>query len=171
MSAGWVWHPMDVANIYRLPDTEETMELDTPFATVDTANEVSACSWINDELVVAANAESPEVDDEEPFAGGSLGQWSIRSKKWSSLSVPDTTLGRLMPLGEDYVVSFYEHPKLIRVFDGVVVNEWPHINSGKQTGSIIHHIKSLPPIAIDSSNLRFAVANDGRIHVISFKVD
>lgn len=168
MSAGWVWHPMDVANIYRLPNPNGTSDLDTPFATVDTANEVSTCAWVNDELVLAANADSYEIEEGEPFTSGSLGSWSVQSKQWSRLSVPNTTLGLLMPLGEDHVISFYEHPKLIRVSDGVVVKEWPHINSGKQTSSIIHHIDSLPPIAIDSQGLRFAVASKGYINVVSF---
>ncbi len=169
MSAGWVWHPMDVANIYRLPNPKGTSDLDTPFATVDTANEVSACAWVKDELVLAANADSYEIEEGEPFTSGSLGLWSVQSKQWSRLSVPNTTLGLLMPLGEDHVISFYEHPKLIRVSDGVVINEWSHIESGKQTSSIIHHIDSLPPIAIDSEGLRFAVANKKYINVVSFE--
>ncbi len=171
MSAGWVWHPMDAANIYRLPEFNAKSDLDTPYDTVDSANEISACSWVNDELILAANSESLEVDEEEEFAPGSLGCWSIKSRRWSKLSVPDTKLGQLMPLGEDYVVSFYEYPKLIRVSDGAVVSEWPHIHSGKQTSSIICHIDSLPPIAIDSSGLRFAVASDKDIHVVSFEAD
>ena len=85
------------------------------------------------------------------------------------MSVPETTLGTLMPLGEDHVISFYEHPKLIRISDGAVIKEWQHIHSGKQTSSIIHHIDSLPPIAIDRERMRFAVANEDCIHVISFE--
>jgi len=171
MSAGWVWHPMDVANIYRLPVAHEIGDLDTPLTTVDTTNEVSTCVWINDDLALAANADNNEYEDEDPFKSGSLGCWSMDSKQWSRLSLPDTTLGRLMPLGEDYVISFYEHPKLIRMTDGVVVRDWPHIYSGKQTSSIIHHIGNLPPIATDSTGLRFAVASDKHIHVVSLEGD
>lgn len=169
ISAGWVWHPMDVANIYGLPSSSGTCDLDSPFATIDTANEVSTCAWINDDLVLAANAESDEIEEGEPFTSGSLGAWSVQSKQCSRLSLPKTTVGLLMPLGEDYVISFYEHPKLIRISDGVVIKEWMHIDSGKQTSSIIHHIDSLPPIAIDSKGMRFAVACKGYIYVVSFE--
>jgi len=95
--------------------------------------------------------------------------WSIKSKQWSDLSVPETTLGTMAPLGDDHVISFYEYPKLIRVSDGAVIEEWPHINSGKQTSSIIHHIDKLPPIAIDREGQRFAVANEGCIHIVLIK--
>lgn len=169
MSAGWVWHPMDIANIYRLPTSDGLADLDSPFATVDTANEVSTCAWINDTSVLAANSDDYEYEEGEPFTAGALGRWSLRSKKWSNLSVPTTTLGLLMPLGEDHVISFFEYPKLLRISDGAVIKEWPHIGSGKQTSSIIHHIDTLPPIAINREGMRFSVANEDCIHVISFE--
>jgi len=168
LSSGWVWHPMDVANIYRLPDSSDLSNLDEPFSTVDTTNEVSVCSWLDDTSVIAANSESYEHEEGEPFTTGALGIWSIKSARWSELTAPIAKLGSLMPLGLDHVISFYEYPKLIRIADGVVLKEWPHIYTGKQTSSIIHHIESLPPIAIDRENLRFAVADENAIHVISF---
>lgn len=171
LSAGWVWHPVDVANIYRLPTSNGDIDFDTPFASVDAECDVSACSWINDELVLAANADSGSNQTVEQFANGTLGCWSTKSMKWTRLTMPNTTLGQLMPLGEDHVVSFYEHPKLLRLSDGAVVNEWPHIPSGKQTSSIIHHHESLPTIAADRAGLRFAVASDRHIHVVSFEAE
>ena len=168
LSAGWVWHPMDVANIYRLPDSSNLTSLDEPFSTVDTANEVSVCSWLDDTSLIAANSESYEYEEGEPFTTGALGIWSTKSARWSELSTPSAKLGSLMPLGVDCVISFYEYPKLIRISDGTVLKEWPHIFTGKQTSSIIHHIESLPPIAVDRKNMKFAVADENAIHVVSF---
>ncbi len=169
MSAGWVWHPMDIANIYLLPGSEEKADLDTPFAAIDTANEVSAAAWVDDTSVLAANSDNYEYEEGELFAPGSLGIWSLKSKQWSGVSVPDVKLGSVMMLDMEYIISFFGHPKLIRISDGVVLKEWPHIHSGEQSSSIIHHIDRLPPIAIDQENLRFAVANEDCIYVVSFE--
>ena len=79
MSAGWVWHPMDIANIYRLPSSTGEFDLDSAFATIDTANEASTCTWINDESLIAANSDEFEYDEDDPFTTGALAVWSIKS--------------------------------------------------------------------------------------------
>jgi len=168
MSAGWFWHPMDLVNIYDLSNSDGVPDLDNTSLGVNAGSEISTCAWLNDESLLTGNSSDSEEEGELDVKGA-LGAWSIQSQKWVKLSAPEVTLGTLMPLGEDHVVSFYEHPKLIRISDGAVVKEWSHIDSGKQTSSIIHHIDDLPPIAIDPKGMRFAVANEGCIYMVALK--
>ncbi len=70
-----------------------------------------------------------------------------------------------MPLG-DYVIGFYEHPKLIDLATGEIIVRWPDLTTGKQNGSIIHHLDQIPSIALDPSHKRFAVADAEKITVI-----
>ena len=74
--------------------------------------------------------------------------------------------GTIMPVGEEHVVAFYEHPRLISLIDGEILEEWPNIPSGTQVSSIIRDYKP-PPMALDSVNRRFAVAEDDKIHVVT----
>lgn len=73
--------------------------------------------------------------------------------------------GTLMPLGE-YVVGFYQHPKLIELKTGSIVARWTDIFSGEQESSSISTAMHLPPIAIDREKKRFAVASHTGITVI-----
>ncbi|MEM7233985.1 MAG: hypothetical protein AAF517_17535 [Planctomycetota bacterium] len=73
--------------------------------------------------------------------------------------------GTIMACGEDQVVSFYRHPKLVRLNDGIIETSWPHLESGKQASSIVWS-QSFPPLALDPKGRRFAVAQGDAIHVV-----
>jgi hypothetical protein len=72
----------------------------------------------------------------------------------------------LIPFGADFVLSLFEHPRLLRISDGNVVLEWPHLQTGKQTSSIIHHTDSPPPFAKHRAKPMFAVADKEKVTVI-----
>jgi hypothetical protein len=67
--------------------------------------------------------------------------------------------GVLMPL-DDHVVSFFNHPRVIEIATGKVVHCWDDVLCGNRHGSIFHHLKSLPKIALDPKRRRFAVGKD-----------
>ncbi len=71
-----------------------------------------------------------------------------------------------MSLDDRHCLGFYEYPKLFDLQTGAVVQSWPDIRTGKQMSSIIWHMDPVPPIALDSINGRFAVANESEITVI-----
>lgn len=74
-------------------------------------------------------------------------------------------VGTLMPLGE-YVVGFYQHPKLIELKTGKIIMRWEDIFSGEQNSSILSSQMNLPPLAIDRERKRFAVASKESIIVV-----
>ncbi len=41
----------------------------------------------------------------------------------------------MMPVGEDAVVTFYDHPRS-SLFDGRLMAEWPDLRTGRKTSSI-----------------------------------
>lgn len=71
-----------------------------------------------------------------------------------------------MSLGETHAVAFAGHPRLIRLADGRVEHEWPHIDSGQLSGAVVPPDHKVVPIALDPGHRRFAVAQEDGIHVI-----
>ena len=45
----------------------------------------------------------------------------------------------MMPVGTNFVVGFFGHPKLIEIATGKVLRSWPDLMSGDQKSSIIWH--------------------------------
>ena len=63
-------------------------------------------------------------------------------------------------------MAFYKQPRLIRLSDGAVEHTWPAISSGVELSSITWG-RPVPPLALDPTNARFAIAQEDGIHVIS----
>jgi hypothetical protein len=112
--------------------------------------------------------EPKEVEEDERalLEPRVLAVYDLKAQQLRSSAPLEEPAGMLMPVGEDFVIGFYEHPKLIDVKTGKVVMRWPNIESGKQDSSIIWGIPKLPPIALDPQHQRFAIASQEAITMI-----
>ena len=96
-------------------------------------------------------------------------KWCIKSKanqcwkRYIKKANIDFKLGTQIPIDENFVIDLYEYPKLIDLNSGEIRQRFENINSGKQDLAIIHHIKKVPPIAIDRLNKRIAIGNGNKI--------
>jgi hypothetical protein len=164
LSAGWVWHPIDVVHLFSIREALKSPDhLDKPIAMKwpDDLFEVNAAAFQDDgQLLLVGKGE------EEDSAPGYVAQFQIKEGiikvKCSLESVP----GTIMPVGPDHLVGFYEHPKLFEISSGKAILSWPELNSGKQNSSIIWHQGQPPPLALDPAGKRFAVADTDAITVI-----
>ena len=178
LTAGWVWHPCDVVWVWELRRRTggliEFHNLDGEYLG-DRA--VASSSFGEGGRVLVSTAR-----DSESFANErseavrldamALGSWDLATSRWLFRTTVPEEAGTLMPVGDRLAVGFYEHPKLFDLATGQVVQRWPDLHTGRQLSSIIHHLKPEdvpPPMALDSSRRRFAVAQDRRITVIQFK--
>jgi hypothetical protein len=166
MSAGWIWHPIDFVGIYDIAAAlarPETLDDARQVPAAETSIEISAAAFAGrDRLVVSAGLEDLGNTELRP---GHLGAYRLDEERYERATMPDERPGTIMPAG-DFVVGFYEHPKLIELETGRIVARWPMLATGTQTSSIIHHIEPPPPLALDPANLRFAVAGPDEITVI-----
>lgn len=181
LSAGWVWHPLDVLRILDLqralsdPHHLDNKDDGTVWLYEDYLAEChSACWQDNDTLLLAVEIDQGEYVE---FTGQSpqdvsllrLVRYDASDRKILSSIDMAEPLGSLMPVGLSHVVAFYDHPRLIELASGKVVEEWPQLYSGRQAGCIVDaDAAPTPPMALDPANARFAILSGTDIHVIGF---
>lgn len=162
LSAGWVWHPFDMVEVFDVeralvePESlDEVWRLE--FEGVD--GEVHSAAFSGpDTFVFAAEAE----ENTSPV----IGVYSLGEERLVSLSPVAEPVGTLLPLGK-FALGFFEHPKLIELKTGRIVHRWEELASGRQNSSIISGQESrIPPTALDPAGRRFAVAGLDAITVI-----
>jgi hypothetical protein len=163
LSAGWVWHPVDVVEIFPVREALNAPELlDQPLG-IELPEEMfevkGAAFQGNDSVLLVGNGDL----ENSPYV---IGRYSITQSKIDVKSALETAPGTIMPVGRDHFVGFYEHPKLFEISSGKVILSWPELETGKQNSSILHHLGKIPPIALDPQRNRFAVAGPKGISVI-----
>jgi hypothetical protein len=172
MSAGWIWQPNDVITVF---DVEQVLSdptvLDEHFLELySTCSEVSSAALQSDRFLIlwsSKDAEDFGWDHPEPkLVPGGIAVYDLQDNAFVSAAMAEEEVGTMMPVGSDHVVGFYDHPKLIELVSGKVVQRWPNIKSGSQNSSIIWGKELSPPIALDAANRRFAVAGDDGISVV-----
>ncbi len=169
VSAGWVWHPIDHVRVFDVAQALMSAEHLDGGGLVDPLwADQSAASFLADgRLCVALKGDingEGELNEIRRFdlAPGGVDQ-SIK------MSV---TPGAFMPIGDRYVLGFYEHPKLIDLASGTVVKAWPEIDTGTQFSSMVGNgDRALPAIAVDVVGRRCAIANKDTIFVLTFRLD
>lgn len=180
LSAGWYWHPWDTMLVADVAAAIGNPVLLGSWDNVPVWDvEVSSATFIDDDRVVFSTSGETDKYDEEAVDAEDSGCIRVRP---NSIAVMDAvthkalssaptgeTLGTMMPLGPEYVISFYGHPKLVHVPTGEVLCRWEDVPSGKQDSSIIHQIDRVPPMALDPKNNRFAIASEERLIVFSFE--
>lgn len=166
LCSGWVWHPLDVLNVYRIVDyRQNSAVLDSPISSV---NECSMGEFIDDQCIIVGNTEGCEGDMGESLIGPKgLGVWDFHKNTWISAIKLDASPGDLMPVGKDHVLCLYKHPRLVNWRSGKVVQEFPQIESGEQCSSIINSNIG-PIIAKDIKNSKIAISSGDKIHIIAF---
>ncbi len=173
LSAGWVWHPMDVVEHFDVTRAlADPHHLDHGDSLPDSGpEEVSAC-WLNDDTIIVCSAAEPTEESDESESSerrSSLMVFDLAKKQCMHKVQLSEEPGKIFPVGQSHILSLYRHPKLIDITTAKVVHAWDNLDTGQQTSSIIlgENIK-LPAIAFDPIGSRFAIADSDQITVIEF---
>jgi hypothetical protein len=183
MSAGWIWHPLDAVVWFDIPaaiaapTSLDALEDASGSRIICATDDCSAC-WLDDERVlIGASSPAKRPASDTPAEGGykpppmkhELSVFSIAAAdyvKSVELAYPP---GAMMLAGPDHVVTFFGRPRVVALATGKVVHEWADIDSGEIVSSIVHEAPQ-PPVALDPSRTRFAVASRQGIDVIAIDV-
>ena len=169
LSAGWVWHPIDALKVYDVAEAIShpahlDADLDWEFTQ---ASEIANAVFDSGSVLMTTGCLGSKKESQEAGAMGDeqLGDYSLSEKRFLTIAPLEEPLGTLMPVG-DFVVGFYEHPKLVEVATGKIIARWPDLNTGNQNSSIGRDLDKILPLALDPANKRFAVADGAKITVI-----
>jgi hypothetical protein len=171
LSAGWAWHPFSMVMLFDLAAAvRDSAFLDDSKLKPPGDWEMATATFVNDDTVMLATLDEFFGDEGDPLQDRpgkyAVGVWRIGTPDYLRAIKLSHPPGTLMPIGTDFVVTFFEHPRLYDLRNGTLVTAWPHLLSGQQTCSITWS-RLPPPIARQSSRARFAVASESAIHVVT----
>src|SRR3569833_2042063 len=96
--------------------------------------EVSSAALDGNDRVLVATPLGAEIYYEdagpESLGLGELGSWSLATGRWESRAALSDHAGILMPMDE-YVIDFFDHPKLVVRETGEVVHRWTDLRTGR----------------------------------------
>jgi hypothetical protein len=171
LSAGWVWHPYGVAQLFDVDAAlNRPTSLDEHSSLTDfpVNAEIEAACWLgNDKIVISTTPEEAlGTTNGGELQPNQVGVWSIVEKSWVSRCTPRARVGTMHELG-GMILSLYGHPKLLDPSSGQIVIEWPEIDTGRQDSSIRAQDGAQPPaLAVDSARRRFAVAEGADVVIV-----
>ncbi|MEJ2118419.1 MAG: hypothetical protein P8Y36_11235, partial [Alphaproteobacteria bacterium] len=187
LSAGWVWHPwsavacFDVARALADPCHLDNLDSVSPYSQhVGLTEETSAC-WLDDDTIVLGASNEPESPEERHEAGAEprlrpcgVAVYDLTNGATCRGAFQlDEQPGTLLAVGPHHILSLYRHPKLIDLANGRILHVWRELRSGLQDGSILWGLNEEtrpPPMAFDSTNHRFAIANGDAVIIIEFNL-
>lgn len=181
LSAGWIWHPLDLVACFDLTQAladprhlDERHGLSSSF-NPGLAEESSAC-WLDDDHLAVAASSEPEGESSEGAVGPhlrpcGLAVYDVVNRTCLQAFQMNEPLGTIIALGKRHVLSLYRHPKLVDLSTGDVIHIWSELHSGLQDGSIVWHLDDdakPPPMAFDAARKRFAILNGEKVTIIAF---
>jgi hypothetical protein len=162
---GWVWHPLDVVGLFdikacignaNLLDNNGLSPKDGPF-------ETCAASFISDTEILVGSSD--ETDDN--FPGNSIAVWNFKQQTLTSPVKILGEYGNVIAINNNYAWDFFDHPKIINIHTGEIVDTCKEIMTGKQKSSIIHHIDEAPQIVYSRQLQKVAIRNKNQIEILS----
>lgn len=163
-SAGWMWHPFDVAHVWSVVDAlRDPTLLDGQGVDMSIQNEVCSLAFLNDDqIAVATGGEDVEGDS----CGPVLSVMNATDGSEVTSCPLARPAGTMFFVDAKHLLCLYQHPRLIAFRSGAVAREWGDLETGTQTSSIIAHSASVPPYAKHPTEPLFAVANHESVTII-----
>ncbi|PJJ58773.1 hypothetical protein [Hymenobacter chitinivorans] len=142
LSTGWLWHPWDIAQAFDIracfqnPLLLDEGAYDNELRPA-VSSEISSGSFLNDYTVLLSSSNEPPFDDDEVNLPPShVVFWNLRTGELTQPVKMQGKFGNVVAIDEDRAWDLHQHPKLIDLRTGVVVEQWPDIDLGRQNSSI-----------------------------------
>ncbi|MFS8104600.1 hypothetical protein LFM09_46610 [Lentzea alba] len=159
LSAGWVWHPVDVVVVYDLHQALADRSVLDSYGSFDLQDlghtEIGGACFAGDDLVVSTH----DTD--------TLSRWSLPDGELVWRKQLGVSTGDLLPIAGN-ILSLNEFPRLYRAEDGELLAEWPDLPTGSSATSLVWNGTFSGParVAVDETGPRFAVTDGDRVTVI-----
>jgi hypothetical protein len=170
MSKGWVWHPVDVVNVFRIDDCfSNPLLLDkTDYSFPDVGSEICTASFIDDTQILVGSSD--EIIDNERLLnlpGKSFAVWNINDNTFSNQNKPEFEFGNLFSIDRTLCWDTYKFPKIINITTGQIIDKAEDVYSGEQKSSILFDTDKQPQIAFDKDRKRLAIKQKDKVIVVT----
>ncbi|MCO5946012.1 hypothetical protein [Mucilaginibacter flavidus] len=169
LSKGWLWHPLDVVNVYNIKDCfAKPKRLDVAITYPDRGVEICTASFINSTQVLIGSSD--EVIDEENLdvlPPKHIAIWDLTKSAFSKPVTVNAEFGNLFAINENLAWDLFKYPKIIDINTGEVIDKMEDIDSGQQKSSIIHHVENYPQIVFNRESKQIAIAGKDKIEVLT----
>lgn len=169
ISKGWVWHPIDVMELFDIEKCFENPSLLDKGINIPNVNaEISSASFINnDKILVRASKEGWADEESDIIKDGQIATWNFKMGEILNPITTNSDIGNIFAINETKCWDLYNNPKIIDLTNGEVVDQIEEIDSGKQGSSIISHLADLPRIAFNRKTKQMAIAKDNTIEILT----
>ncbi len=180
LSASWVWSPWDAVTVWDISTTLANPSLPDGYGIAPrTAAEVSSAAFRLDHSIILTTSDDSieDIEDEGnpdpllPAGPRSIAVFDLTEQRFLSIVKSEETIGEIMPVGSRHCINFYEHPKLVDLSSGHIIHRWPELKTSKQISSITWGRIEIPPLALDPSHYRFAIASETEISIVTIDPD
>jgi hypothetical protein len=170
LSKGWVWHPIDVIQIFQIEDCISNPllldKLDHSFPNV--GSEISTASFINDcEILVGSSDEIIDDDNVVNVPVKSMAIWNFHDNKFSNQKTPEFEFGNLQSIDEGFAWDTYQFPKIINIATGQIVDKAEDVYSGEQKSSILFDTSKQPQLSFNRNRKRLAIKEKNRVIILT----
>jgi hypothetical protein len=170
MSKGWIWHPLDVINVFKIEDCFLNPNLldKIDFSFPDVGSEICTASFIDDtKILVGSSDEIIDNDKILNLPGKSFAVWNIIDNTFSNLHTPEFEFGNLFSINEKLCWDIFKFPKIINLTTGQIIEKAEAVYSGEQKSSILYDPDKQPQIAFDRQRKRIAVKQNDKVVVVT----
>lgn len=170
LSKGWVWHPIDVVQVFKIEDCLSNPilldKLDYSFPSV--GSELSTASFMDESKILVGSSD--EVIDDENLANvpaKSIAIWDLHDNKFFNQWTPSFEFGNLFSIDKTFAWDIYKFPKIINLITGQIVDKAEDVYSGEQKSSILFDIKKQPQISFDQERKRLAIKDNEKVLILT----
>jgi hypothetical protein len=170
LSKGWVWHPVDVIQIFQIEDCISNPllldKLDHSFPNV--GSEICTASFINDsEILVGSSDEVIDGDNIANVPPKSIAIWNFHENKFFNQKTPVFEFGNLFYIDKRLAWDTFKFPKVINLDTGQIVDKAEDVYSGEQKSSILFDTDKQPQISFDLYRNKLAIKEKNRVIILT----
>jgi hypothetical protein len=170
LSKGWVWHPVDVIQIFQIEDCISNPllldKVDHNFPNV--GSEICTASFINDsEILVGSSDEVFDDDNVSNVPPKSMAIWNFHDNKFFNQKTPEFEFGNLFCIDRTLAWDTYKFPKIIDLATGLMVDKAEDVYSGEQKLSLLFDTSKQPQLSFDRNRKKLAIKEKGRVIILT----
>lgn len=168
MSKGWVWHPLDIVEVFKIEDCiKNPLLLDKSGLSPKLDVEICTANFIDSSNVLIGSSNEIIDEDAVDLPVKHLAIWNLAANQITNSINVKSEFGNIYAINKRFAWDTFDFPKIIDLKTGEIVEKDETIDSGKQNSSIITDSDKLPLIAFNQQTKQLAIAKNNKIEVLT----